>query len=276
MNPTLQDHVVLCDMDNTLLTAKEGLPDCNRAVLKLFAELGGRFTVATGRPPESIRAALGDIRLSLPVISCNGSLIYDLETNRVLHRRTVDRMQASLAINDIAEKFPTVGIEVIAGDGDMYVLRANTYTHAHQVDEHIGSTACPIESVPEAWLKVIFADAPDTIERIRQYVKGRYYGRDNYFVHTNSIYFEIMPEGVSKASALQHFCLLTGIHVKQVVAIGDYYNDLEIMRAAGYSVAVANAPAPVRAEADEVTVCTCSEGAVGEYLYKLISGRRVL
>lgn len=60
---------------------------------------------------------------------------------------------------------------------------------------------------------------------------------------------------------------------KKTIVIGDYYNDLELMREAGYAVAVANAPAEVKANADTVTTCTCSEGAVGEYLYQLI--RRV-
>ena len=66
--------------------------------------------------------------------------------------------------------------------------------------------------------------------------------------------------------------------MKNTVVIGDYYNDLEIMREAGYAVAVANAPAEVKAAADHVTTCTCAEGAVGEYLYSLISraeGREV-
>ena len=64
----LSDYLVFCDMDNTLLTAKEGIPACNRSVIRLFTAMGGRFTVASGRPPESIRAALGDIELSLPAM----------------------------------------------------------------------------------------------------------------------------------------------------------------------------------------------------------------
>ena len=42
------------------------------------------------------------------------------------------------------------------------------------------------------------------------------------------------------------------------------------MREGGYAVAVANAPAEVKAAADFVTTCTCSEGAVGEFLYDLM------
>ena len=52
MKSALSDTLVICDMDNTLLTAKEGLPACNRTVINLFTSLGGLFTVATGRPPS--------------------------------------------------------------------------------------------------------------------------------------------------------------------------------------------------------------------------------
>lgn len=270
MKRNLKEILVFCDMDNTLLTAKEGIPECNRTVIKLFTSMGGRFTVASGRPPESIRAALGDIRLSAPAISCNGSLLYDFSTNQVLRHATLERGQATAAIQDIMTKFPRIGVEVMAGAGDMYVVRANPYTHAHQVDEKISGVACPLDSVPDGWVKAVFAADPETIRKVGQYAKTRYYGRENYFLATNSIYYEIMPAGVGKASALQDLCALLGVRPEQTVVIGDYYNDLEMMQAAGYSVAVSNAPPEVKAAAAEVTNCTCSDGAVGEYLYKLI------
>ena len=138
------------------------------------------------------------------------------------------------------------------------------------MDEQLGSIACPVESVPDGWVKVVFASDPESIRKLGQYAKTKYYGRDNYFLATNSIYLEIMPGGVSKASGLHDLCALMSKSMKNTVVIGDYYNDLELMREAGYAVAVANAPAEVKAAADHVTTCTCAEGAVGEYLYSLI------
>ena len=241
MSLLLSDTLVVCDMDNTLLTAKEGLPACNRTVIQLFTEMGGLFTVATGRPPESM-----------------------------LQRSTLNREQATTAILDVMEHFPRMGVEVMAGDGEMYVVRANETTHAHQVDEQLGSIACPLENVPDGWVKVVFAADPESIRKLSQYTKNHYYGGENYFSHTNSIYLEIMPGGVSKASGLQNLCTLLDKNIKKTIVIGDYYNDLELMHAGGYAVAVANAPAEVKAAADFVTTCTCSEGAVGEFLYDLM------
>ena len=250
MKSALSDTLVICDMDNTLLTAKEGLPACNRTVINLFTSLGGLFTVATGRPPA---------------ISCNGALLYDFSTETVLHRSTLNREQATTAIKDILNKFPRMGVEVMAGNGEMYVIHANETTHAHQVDEHLGSIACPIDCVPDGWVKVVFAADPEAIRKLGQYAKTKYYGRDNYFLATNNIYLEIMPGGVSKATGLQDLCALMNKSIKNTIVIGDYYNDLELMRTAGHAVA-----AEVKATADEVTTCTCAEGAVGEYLYALI------
>ncbi|MDD4850932.1 MAG: HAD family hydrolase [Gemmiger sp.] len=271
MSITLRDYLVFCDMDNTLLTAKEGVPTCNRTVIHLFTSMGGRFTVATGRPPESIRAALGDIQLSLPAISCNGALLYDFKSNTVLRRSALEQEQATAAIRDILEKFPQMGVEVMAGAGQMYVIHPNRYTHAHQVDEKLPSVACPLENVPDGWVKAVFASDPDTIRKLQHYTKTHYYGRDNYFLPTNTIYFELMPAGVSKATGLRDLCTVLGDSPKKTIVIGDYFNDLELMKAAGHSVAVANAPAEVKNVADEVTICTCRDGAVGEYLYKLIA-----
>ena len=251
----LSDYLVFCDMDNTLLTAKEGIPACNRSVIRLFTAMGGRFTVASGRPPESIRAALGDIELSLPAISCNGSLLYDFQANRVLRRSCLNQEQAAAAIADMLQKFPKIGVEVMAGAGEMYVVHASSYTHAHQVDEHMESVACPLENVPDGWLKVVFAGDPETIRKAGQYAKTRYFGRDNYFLPTNQIYLEIMPSGISKAAGMEELCHILNENIKKTIVIGDYYNDLEIMKKAGYSVAVANAPSEVKAAANEVTNC---------------------
>ena len=49
----LSDYLVFCDMDNTLLTAKEGIPACNRSVIRLFTAMGGRFTVGI-RPSAGV------------------------------------------------------------------------------------------------------------------------------------------------------------------------------------------------------------------------------
>ena len=59
-------------------------------------------------------------------------------------------------------------------------------------------------------------------------------------------YVELMNKKVSKASALEHLCRLLGVLPEETMAIGDGYNDMEMLRFAGTGVAMANSPDPVK------------------------------
>ena len=70
-----------------------------------------------------------------------------------------------------------------------------------------------------------------------------------------SAWLDITPEGVTKASALDDLCRLKGINPKDVLAIGDGYNDMEMLQWAGRGVAIGDAPDSVKAAADNVAPC---------------------
>ena len=74
------------------------------------------------------------------------------------------------------------------------------------------------------------------------------------------MYYEIMPEGVSKGQALKDLCRYLKIPVENTIAIGDYFNDIELLQAAGRSVAVQNAPGEVQLVADEITSACLDAG----------------
>ena len=251
MIESLADLLVVSDMDNTLLTAKGGVPSCNRVTIQLFCELGGRFTVATGRPVESVRAALGDLPLSCPAITCGGSVLYDMQV-----------------IETVMSQFADIGVEIMVEDGRLYIVQANRYTQAHVQEEKMHSVLCPLDQVPDNWAKVVFAADPVTLASLQSFCASIPM-EEMYFLHTNLMYYEIMPAGVSKAQALRRLCAMQNIPMENTVVIGDYYNDIDLMRAAGHAVAVGNAPTEVKLVADEV-VSTCRNGGVGEYLYSLI------
>ena len=66
-------------------------------------------------------------------------------------------------------------------------------------------------------------------------------------------YLEIVPKGANKAAALVHLVGILGLDLSQVAAIGDGYNDIEMIREAGLGIAMGNAPATVQSAADWVT-----------------------
>ena len=71
---TIDQTLVLCDLDSLLLDAAGNLPQLQRDVLQLFASRGGRLTVFSQRSPRAVRSLLGGVRLSAPALVCGGTL----------------------------------------------------------------------------------------------------------------------------------------------------------------------------------------------------------
>lgn len=82
---------------------------------------------------------------------------------------------------------------------------------------------------------------------------------------------EIVVKGVSKASALTALAAKLGITADETMAIGDAYNDLPMLKAAGTSVAMGNAFPEVKAEADCETL-SCTENGLAAAIYTYVLG----
>lgn len=94
------------------------------------------------------------------------------------------------------------------------------------------------------------------------------------YVVGRSAWLDLTPPGVSKASALEALRRHLGVFPDHTVAVGDGYNDIEMLRWAGFSTAMGNAPDDVKAAADAVTG-TVEEGGVLAVLNELIDPERL-
>lgn len=268
MNPTLDQILVVSDIDNTLLQADIGMPSCNAAMVRLFCELGGHFTVASGRNLESVLRVTDHIPLSAPAILQGGSLVYDLKSGEIISGHTLDKVSARAALRDVLTEFPDIGVEIMSDNGRIYAVNMNEQLCRHAAQEHISYVVSRLEDVPGGWYKVLFAGSPAEIGAVREFAKTRSY-ENVYFLLTNSYYYEIMPQGVDKGVALKELAAHLGIPLGQVYAIGDYYNDIELLKASGHAVAVGNAVSEVKMLSEQ-TVLPCMDGGVAQFLYQLI------
>ena len=84
-------------------------------------------------------------------------------------------------------------------------------------------------------------------------------------------YIEFSPQGIDKSKALQG--LLTAVYpqigMKDVLAFGDNYNDVNMLQDVGYGVAVDNAREPAKAAARHISDLTNKEDAVANFLARI-------
>ena len=263
----IEDILVVSDLDNTLLTAENGIPEFNLQMIKKFQQLGGNFTVATGRSIESVSHYLGQMELSTPAITYNGGIIYDYKNRIFLLKETLPE-SAKKALELIRQKFPDVGTEIMCDNNRLYMVRENAYTFKHVDDENLSYVCSDISSVKNSWIKVLFADRNSRLLELQEFCRTLPFD-DLEFVMSNTIYFEMLPKGTTKGTALNKLCDMLSIDIKNTVAIGDYYNDIDLLKSAGLSVCVDNAPQDIKNICHAV-VPKCTDGGVGHLLAQII------
>ncbi|MBE6894194.1 MAG: HAD family hydrolase [Ruminococcaceae bacterium] len=263
----IKDILVLSDLDNTLLTAEHGIPAYNLQMIKKFQELGGNFTIATGRSIESIAHYLDKLELSAPAIVYNGGVIYDFKNKMYIIKETLPE-SAKKALQIIRENFPDVGTEIMCDNNRLYMIRENAYTFKHVEDESLSYVNTDVSSIKNNWIRVLFADRNSRLLELQEFCKTLPFD-DIEFIMTGTIYFEMVPKGISKGSGLRKLCDAMNIDIKDTVAIGDYYNDIEILQTAGLSVCVDNAPQDIKNICHAV-VPKCTDGGVGHLLAQII------
>ena len=86
--------------------------------------------------------------------------------------------------------------------------------------------------------------------------------------YSSNRYLEFNKKGVNKGTGLQHLASILDIDIKDTIAIGDNYNDLSMIQAAGLGVGVANTVEEMKPLCDVITEHTCEEDGVAEVIYK--------
>lgn len=268
MPKKIEELLVISDLDNTLLTAKNGIPQYNIEMIKQFQKLGGKFTIASGRSVESVSRYLEQIELNAPAITYNGAVIYDFEKSKILSRNLLNSSSKDV-LNDILLKFPDVGCEIMCDNFRTYIVNENDYTYWHVTDEKLSYVVTSVDNIANKWIKVLFADDNNQLLQLKRYCESLEC-EDFDFVMTNDIYFEMMPKNITKGKALKNLCNLIEIPMENTIVIGDYYNDIEILKNAGLSVCVDNAPEEIK-NLCRITVPSCVDGGVGHLLKQIIN-----
>jgi Cof subfamily protein (haloacid dehalogenase superfamily) len=237
-------RALFIDMDGTLLTASNTISQRNLEAIYRLINQGVKVFLATGRHYEVTAPYHKEIGLRTPMICLNGASIHDAMTGKAIQKRTV-------SINE--ERFHHLTAETPCN----VIIHTANGLYCKETNEEI-----------DYWTKV--GQTPPTyIGDLRQ---AKYQDVLKYSVRTgtaspelSSIFkkeaevidwndgFELVAPNVSKWSAIKSLIHAYRINPKEVVAIGDGPNDIEMLRHVGTGVAMGNADHDVKAAADFVT-----------------------
>lgn len=103
MKSDLNGYLLITDLDGTLLPSSKVLSEKDIKAIARFRELGGKFSIATGRTFESARQYFDDLTPDLPIILCNGGVIYDCKLHKALWSKTLPPETRNIVSEVLAE-----------------------------------------------------------------------------------------------------------------------------------------------------------------------------
>ena len=257
----MNDILLAADADGTLLTDDKRILGKDKAAIRELREKGGLFTIATGRAVTYARPIAEELELDIPAVIFNGAAVYDFGQDSFLWQCTLPKT-AREHILLFKEQFPSIGIEILRGH-EVYVVNTNAREEEHILLGGVDPIRCSIDEVPpDGWIKTLLSDEPEVIDEVIKFA-GNHRMDNLHLVRSAPVYYEILPHGVNKGSALNKLIELTGISGRRIAAVGDFMNDLEMLKMADIKIAVANAEDVIIAQA-ELIVCDNNSGAIYE------------
>ena len=262
-------RLIVVDLDGTVRSRVHGITAGVRAAVASAQARGVRVCVATGRMWRSAEPWIRALGADPPVILYNGGQVLDFGSGRRLYERRLSRDAARTALA-LAQRDPEVQPHLYLRE-HIYVERPHPMTDAYAADDGL---SC--ELVPS--LQAILTDDPhkllvigesERIVALQQVVRAARLPLHD--VQSEPTYLEILPPGVSKGTALAAMLEVLGILASETIAVGDNWNDVEMIEAAGLGVAMGHAPEGVRARADIVCGSVEEEG-VREVIERFVLG----
>lgn len=265
--------LITTDLDGTLLDDDKSVSEENLEAIEYFKENGGYFTVVTGRPAVIVGDIYNKIRPNAPMSCYNGGGIYDAGKKEFLWKVKLSR-DALKMVEYIDEVFPEMSIQ-ICGFENCYFSKLNDAMERHIKSGGFPDIRLPYQEVKEPIAKVLFAHAEEEkLFKLRDLLNAHPMAKDFDFIRSDPEYYEILPKGISKGSAVLKLAEILGVDKSRTVAIGDNDNDASMLSMAGVGVAVSNASKAAKDAADIITVSN-REHAIARVIKDIDEGRIV-
>ncbi|MGN1128223.1 MAG: HAD-IIB family hydrolase [Candidatus Flemingiibacterium sp.] len=267
------DTAIVSDIDGTFTDPHSQLVRRNLDALEYYRANGGLFATATGRVPEMmgvLEPVIADIA-NIPCISCNGAFAYDFRENRAYNEIFLDADRASELVKRAVAEFPEVSARLSSKNGK-YVLHKTSYTEWSA--RIVGFL--PVDEVPRCgWYRIAFDGPCESLDAIRGKFEAEY--SDSFdFVKSCPTIYEFNDKKATKGTALDRLreLLISSGRASEklrIYAVGDYENDLDMLRHADVPCCPANAIDSVKA-ISRLKVCSCGDGAIADIVEAIEKG----
>lgn len=259
---------IATDMDHTLLTSDGQLPPGLIATVKELKQQGITFAAASGRPLYTLLETFAELRHEMSFIADNGGLI--LHQDEIIFNSELPQTDYQKMVAFAKE---SSGIPIVCGMDAAYIEKRHqnyepvyrTFYSQIQFVEDLSEVAVTADKFtlyfPEQNSRENFAEIFDPA-----------FGKDYSVVVSGPEWIDIMNKGVDKGSAMAIMSEQLAIPFEQMMAFGDTYNDIGMLKQVGHSYIMANGT-PEVAQYAKFTAPSNDEYGVLQVLKKVLAAK---
>lgn len=262
-------RAIALDLDGTLTNHDKVVTPRTRQALLKAQELGTVIILASGRPTYGIVPVAECLELEKRggyILSYNGGNIVNAKTGEKLFSQFLPDAVIPILYKYAKEKNHALlgyaGNEIITEmPDDQYVKEESRINkmNIRKVDNLLEA----LEPHPTKLLMT--GDPTDMIKAEEELVE--ILGEKMVIFRSAPFFLELVPKGIDKAQSLLRLLSKINLTPADLMAFGDGYNDLSMLKLAGVGVAMANAAPEVRADADYVTLSNEEDGVAEALLH---------
>lgn len=264
--------VVVCDLDNTLVTRHENISSYTKETITSLHKQGTLFAIASGRPYCQIKPLIDTWQIHVDfVIGGNGCELVDIN-NATTDTFFLLKPEWVKEIIEYMKPFKANAMMVIDGKQTVQYVDDEVIGSS----KYLGVLPRQIDDISEFYIenaKIMFRLEPSQMKECEQYVAkldSPYYKG----FKTQAYLMEFANKNVSKAYALNEYLLRNDLNKDDVWAFGDTSNDIDLLTFAGRGICMLNGTDDVKKIADDVTDKTCADDGFADYINKKLFGEK--
>lgn len=239
---------VIADVDGTLMEPK-GVPAPApskrlKKAVSACQKKGVVFSLASGRSLSWVKELIKGLKLTSPIILDNGASIYDCKQKKYIWQSLLPKRQAQKILS-ILQKDKSLPILVVDGEERLEDLS--------KISKWKISKIVVLHITPEKAEKLYKMLKSESSVHVTRSISG---------VNPSTECVHITNHNATKQVAILKLAEFLGISTKEMIGIGDSYNDFPLLLACGLKVAMGNAVADIKEIADYIAPSYEEEGVV--------------
>jgi Cof subfamily protein (haloacid dehalogenase superfamily) len=253
---------VFIDMDGTLLQKDHTISDHSKKVIKRLLAKDVLVVPISARPLHGILPISEDLfPENIPIVSLNGSYIYlnkEIIYEAAVPLAEVISVQKEIAPHPVSAMYYSQ-MDWYAEADDVHIKKEQKITDVKIKIQPFHLTLNEWETKKSGPNKILIAGDPDLINSIEKRLIDLH-GQKLNMSKSKTTYLEVMSLNASKTKAIEFLLKKYAIKQNEIIAIGDNFNDKEMIEFAGVGVAMGNAPDEIKKVADYVTDTNNNDG----------------